>query len=198
MPKTPKMAISQDRKGKNMLNRLLVCSLFLISPICGFAQTAEREVTFEVDATVRSVDPDTRRIVLDNSTTGESEIIIAGPEIVNFDQIAAGDKVKAVYTLGIAARMAEPGEMDSLLEVDGQAAEGEKPGALTGTMVTLVLEFLSFDPETSIATVKDSSGAEQLIEVATDAGRDFAAELSTGDMVALTFTEGLAVGIVEE
>jgi hypothetical protein len=185
-------------KEKIMLNRLIVCAVLLVAPFCGFAQTAEREVTFEVDATVRSVDPETRRIVLDNSTTGESEILIAGPEIVNFDQIEAGDKVKAVYTVGLAARMALPGEMDSLVEVDGQAAKGEKPGAMTGTMVTLILEFLSFDPETSIATVKDSSGAEQRIEVATEAGRDFTAELNAGDKVALSFTEGLAVGIVEK
>lgn len=184
--------------GKTMLIRSLVCAVLILAPVSGFAQNAERGVTIEVDATVRSVDPETRRIVLDNSSTGESEIIFAGPEVVNFDQIETGDKVKAVYTLGIAARMADPGEVDSAVEVDGQAMEGEKPGALSGTMVTLILEFLSFDPANSVATVKDSSGVEQMIEVETDAGREFAAELKAGDRVALTFTEGLAVGIVAD
>lgn len=181
-----------------MLIRFLTCAMLVFAPVFGLAQTAERGVTIEVDATVRSVDPDTRRIVLDNSTTGESEIIFAGPEVVNFDQIEAGDKVKAIYTLGVAARIADPGEVDSAIEVDGLAMEGEKPGALSGTMVTLVLEFLSFDADKSVATVKDSSGMEQMIEVETEAGRQFAAELKAGDKVALTFTEGLAVGIVEE
>lgn len=181
-----------------MLIRFLTCAVLIFAPMFGLAQSAERGVTIEVDATVRSVDPETRRIVLDNSTTGESEIIFAGPEVVNFDQIETGDKVKAVYTLGIAARMADPGEVDSAVEVDGQAIEGEKPAALSGTMVTLVLEFLSFDPETSLATVKDGSGMEQMIEVETEAGREFTSELQAGDKVALTFTEGLAVGIVED
>lgn len=181
-----------------MFNRLLICAAVALAPLMGFAQTAERGMTIEVDATVRSVDPETRRIVLDNSTTGESEIIVAGPEMVNFDQIKAGDQVRAIYTLGVSARMAALGEMDSAVEIDGQAMEGETPGALAGAMVTLVLEFLSYDPENSIATVKDSSGAEQMIEVETEAGRKFATELSSGEKVALTFTEGLAVGIVEQ
>ena len=181
-----------------MLVRSLAAIILALLPSLGFAQSAERTMTLEVNATVRSVDAETRMIVLDNETTGRSEIIIAGPEIVNFDQIEAGDKVKALYTLGVAARMAMPNEVDGVLEIDGQAIEGEKPGALTGTAVTLVLEFLSFDPVASIATVKDSSGTEQMIEVETDAGREFAKELNSGEMVALTFTEGLAVGIVEE
>ena len=181
-----------------MLVRSLAAIILALLPILGFAQSAERTMTLEVNATVRSVDAETRMIVLDNETTGRSEIIIAGPEIVNFDQIEAGDKVKALYTLGVAARMAMPNEVDGVLEIDGQAIEGEKPGALTGTAVTLVLEFISFDPVASIATVKDSSGDEQMIEVETDAGREFAKELNSGEMVALTFTEGLAVGIVEE
>jgi len=181
-----------------MFKHLLAGVILSLAPVYGIAQSAERSMTMEVNATVRSVDAETRTIVLDNETTGQSEIIVAGPEIINFDQIEAGDKVKAIYTLGIAARMAMPDEMDSAVEVDGRAMEGEKPGALTGTAVTLVLEFVSFDKDASIATVKDSEGMEQMIDVKSDAGRAFASELKAGDMVALTFAEGLAVGIVEE
>lgn len=181
-----------------MIKQVLASVIISLAPVLGFAQSAERSLTVEVNATVRSVDAETRQIVLDNETTGQSEIIVAGPEIVNFDQIEAGDKVKAIYTLGIAARMAIPDEVDSAVEVDGKAMEGEKPGALTGTAVTLVLEFISFDADASVATVKDNNGTEQMIEVETDAGRAFAVDVKAGDMIALTFTEGLAVGIVEE
>jgi hypothetical protein len=181
-----------------MIKPILATVILLLAPAFGFAQSAERGVTIEMNATVRSVDAETRKIVLDNETTDQEEIIVAGPEIVNFDQIEAGDKVRAVYTLGIAARMAMPDEVDSAVEVDAKALEGEKPGALTGTAVTLVLEFVSFDADASVATVKDSTGAEQVIEVKTDAGLTFASDLKAGDKVALTFTEGVAVGIIEE
>jgi len=181
-----------------MIYRLVLCAALVFVPVFAFAQSAERSITLEAEATVQSVDPDTREIVLRNSKSGETEVIVAGPEVVNFDQLEVGDTVKAVYTVGIAARMAAPGELDSAVELDGQAMEGEKPGALSGTMVTLVLEFISFDPDMSIALVRDSTGMEQSIEVESEAGREFATKLSAGDMVALTFVEGIAVGIVEE
>lgn len=170
----------------------------LLVPVSAAAQSAARSLTIEVDAVVKSVDAETREIVLENTETGMSEIIVAGPEVVNFEQIDVGDTVAAVYTLGIAARMALPDEVDTLVGVDAKAAKGETPGALSGTAVTLVLEFIAFDTEKSVATVKDSTGAEQMIDVASDTGRAFVADLKTGDMVALTFTEGLAVGIVEK
>ncbi len=181
-----------------MLTKILTSAFFLILPALSFAQTAERSVTIEADATVKSVDPDTRLIVLQNSETGEEETILAGPEVKNFDQIEEGDTVKAMYTLGMAASIAFPGEVDSLVELEGQAAEGSTPGMAAGTMVTLILTFVSFDNASSIATVTDSSGTEQMIEVETDVGREFVEQLSPGDKVALSFTEGLAVGIVEE
>lgn len=180
---------------KSLLSAAILA--LILAPASLFAQSAERTITVEVDATVRSVNAETREIVLDNSTTGESEIVVAGPEVVNFDQISAGDKVRAVWSLGIAARMAVAGETDTVIALDAKAEEGSTPGALSGTAVTLILEFLSFDSAASVAQVKDSAGAEVLIDVASDAGREFAAGLSPGDMVALTFSEGVAIGIVE-
>lgn len=172
--------------------------VLILIPALSVAQSAERSITLEVNATVANVVPDTRTVVLTNDDTGETEFIVAGPEVINFDQIEVGDSVKAVYTLGIAARMALPGEVDTVTELDAAAAEGEKPGALAGTAVTLVLEFLSFDAEKSVAMVKTSDGVEEAIEVESDEGREFAAGLAAGDKVALTFVEGAAVGIVEE
>ena len=180
-----------------MLRQLFAAALVAV-PVLVSAQSADRVLTLETTAKVLSVFPDTRTVVLDNEGTGETEFITAGPEVINFDQIEVGDTVKAVYTVGVAARMALPGEVDTITELEAAASEGEKPGALAGTAVTLVLEFVAFDAASSIATVKTLDGVEEMIEVMSDAGRDFAAELSAGDKVALTFTEGVAVGIVEE
>ena len=174
-----------------------VCLLGL-APVVALAQGAARELTFEVEATVTEIDAESRTVVLENASTGETESIIAGPEVVNFDQIEVGDTVRAAYTVGIAARLAEPGEIDTVTEIGARAAEGDKPGAAGGTIVTLVLEFVSFDPASSVATVKTSDGVEERIEVASDEGRAFAESLSAGDKVALTFTEGVAVGIVQD
>lgn len=182
-----------------MLKQLfMAAACTAVATVSALAESAERSITIEANATVLNVVPETRTVVLDNHATGETEFIVAGPEVINFDQIDVGDTVKAVYTLGIAARMALPGEGDSVTELEALAAEGEKPGALSGTAVTLVLEFISFDAETSVAQVKTTDGVAQAIDVVTEQGRAFASDLSPGDMVALTFTEGVAVGIVEE
>lgn len=181
-----------------MLKQLAAVALLTLAPAMGLAQGAERSLTLEVDATVTGVDAETRAVVLENAATGLTEVILAGPEVVNFDQIEVGDTVKALYTVGISARMADKGEVDSMAALDGRAAEGEKPGAVAGTAVTFILEFLAFDADKSIATVKMSDGVEEQIEVASEEGAEFAKGLSAGDMVALTFTEGVAVGIVEE
>lgn len=180
-----------------MLKQFFAAALLLLAPVTGYAQGAERSITLEVNATVVNVVEDTRTVVLTNDDTGATEFIVAGPEVVNFDQIEVGDSVRAAYTVGIAARMALPGEVDTIAELDAAAAEGEKPGALVATAITIVLEFVSFDPATSVAQVKTADGVEEAIEVATDAGREFASSLTAGDKVALTFTEGAAVGIVE-
>lgn len=180
-----------------MLRQIFAAALVAV-PVLVSAQSADRVLTLETTAKVLNVFPEARTVVLDNQDTGETEFIAAGPEVINFDQIEVGDTVKAVYTVGVAARMALPGEVDTITELEAAASEGEKPGALAGTAVTLVLEFVAFDAASSIATVKTLDGVEEMIEVMSDAGRDFAAELSAGDKVALTFTEGVAVGIVEE
>ena len=98
-----------------MIKRMLATVILVLAPVCSFAQTAERGVTVEGTAIVRSVDAETRKIVLDNEETGQTETIVAGPEILNFDQIEVGDTVKAIYTLGMAARMALPDHVDGLL-----------------------------------------------------------------------------------
>ena len=181
-----------------MITRIFATLVLSLVPVFGFAQSMQRGTTVEVNAIVRSVDAETRKIVLDNETTGETETIVAGPEVVNFDQIKIGDKVKAIYTLGVAARMAMPGELDSSVSIDGQAEKGAKPGAVSATSVTTIVEFVSFDAAASTAVVKDGKGMERVIEVKSDAGRKMAEELKAGDKVALIFTGGLALGIVQE
>lgn len=181
-----------------MLKHLTAAALVACAPIAVLAQSAERSITLEANAKVLNVFPDTRTVVLDNSSTGATEFIVAGPEVKNFDQIEVGDDIKAVYTVGIAARLALPGEVDTITELEARAAEDSKPGAAAGTAVTLVLEFLSYDPEATVARVKTSDGVEQPIFVGSESGREFAAQLSAGNKVALTFAEGVGVGIVRD
>ena len=61
----------------------------------------------------------------------------------------------------------------------------------------MILEFVSYDAATAIATIIDAEGVTREIFVETPEGRDFASNLKKGDRVEVTFTEALAI-VVEE
>jgi len=163
------------------------------------AQSVDRMETHQLSAVVQSVDPVTRQILLRFEDTGELKVIVAGPEVVNFDQIEAGDRVVAVIALGVAAEIARPGEAGTATAVVGGAAEeGEKPGLVTGTAVAMVVTFESFDEATSKAIAMDDDGVRREFDVQTEEGRAFARTLTPGDRVRLVFSESLAIGIEEQ
>ncbi len=181
-----------------MLSFIRVLGLLaIVIPVAATAQTAERSLTVEIEAIVKSVDAETREIVLEDPETGETELIVAGPEVKNFDQIAVGDDVKAQVTLGLTARMALPEEKDSIMAVEGRAAEGATPGAVDAVAVTRVLELVEYDAETFVATLRDQEGLQRTVFVESDVGRAFVSGLSAGDSVAVTYFETVAIGIVE-
>ncbi|MDJ0992956.1 MAG: hypothetical protein QNI90_05240 [Dinoroseobacter sp.] len=176
----------------------LLALLLSFLPISATAQMADRSLTIETSAVVDGIDPDTREIVLKDPETGATELIIAGPEVRNFDQISIGDTVRAQVTLGITARMALPGESDSVASLEGRAQEGETPGALDAVALTRVLELVSYDQETFVAVMRDDDDIYRSIFVESEVGREFASGLAAGDRVAITFSESVAIGIVEE
>lgn len=152
----------------------------------------------EASATVQTVDKQTREILLVDDASGDSFVLVAGDEVKNFDQIDSGDKVKVVYSLGRAARMALPGRAGTTSTVvAGTAEEGAKPAAAIGSVTTTVLEFVAYDPGTAQATVINAEWIERTVTVETSEGREFASRLKKGDKVEVTFTEALAV-VVEE
>ena len=152
----------------------------------------------EASATVQTVDPETRQILLKDNADGDVFVVTAGEEVKNFAQIESGDQVKIAYSLGRAARMALPGQTGtSSAVVGGTAEQGEKPGLAVGTVTTTVLEFVSYEPGPRQATVIDAEGVERTITVETPEGQEFASELNKGDKVEITFTEALAI-VVEE
>jgi hypothetical protein len=62
--------------------------------------------------------------------------------------------------------------------------------------VRTVVEFISYDPSTAIATFRTPDGVVQTVTVNPQM-RDFAAGLQSGDLVDLTMTQAVAVSIEE-
>ena len=108
---------------------LAMVSLSALSLITTYAlagdKPLERSQTEEVTASVESVDPATRELVLKGSK-GTRLAMVASPEVRNFEQIKPGDKVVASYQQALAAEVKPRGTPIS------PPATRPSPGARTG------------------------------------------------------------------
>lgn len=161
------------------------------------SQSAQRESTIETTAVVEKVDQKTREVEL-RAANGELVTVVAGPEVRNLPQLAAGDVVRLTYFESVALRMAEARETGpaTATVMAGRAPEGQKPAGIVGAAVNLVVTMVSYDPATAVATFTTPEGDTESV-VVHPAMRAFAAARRPGDRVAVELTNAVAVSIVE-
>ena len=160
-------------------------------------QSAEREKLVTARALVETVDVEGRQVLL-RGESGRMFTIDAGPEVRNLAQLESGDVVKLEYFEAVAVKMADPskpGDPTSVAVVE-RAPEGAKPGAAAGKVVNLVVDFISYDPVTSIATFSLPDGTVETVVVKPEM-REFAAARKSGDRIDLTITRAVALSIEE-
>lgn len=160
-------------------------------------QMAESAVSEEVRATIQSIDPVTRQVVL-RRQDGSILSLTAGPEIRNFDQLEPGDTVVAMFEEYVSVRLAEEGDIAETVGVTmaRRAPEGARPGAAAATAISTVVTFVSYDPETAIVTFTLPEG-ETLSRLVAPGVRDFVAAREPGDRVFAERVETVAIGIEE-
>ncbi|TDJ73248.1 MAG: hypothetical protein E2O39_05690 [Planctomycetota bacterium] len=171
--------------------------------IAGCSSTGERleaaGIRQEVEATaiVTGIDSMTREIMLERPD-GVRFVIVAGPEVRNFDQINVGETVKARYIESLTARLLGPDEPDAPTMVAvtaARAAVGQDPaGAIAAGMeLTVVVE--SVDPTQHLVVFTTPTGQLRVIRARRKQGRKFIAGLKPGDRVALVFGESVVVTV---
>jgi Cu/Ag efflux protein CusF len=162
-------------------------------------QPASVVETIEATAIVQTIDLETRQVLL-KVEDGRMLTIVADPEVRNLEQVEPGDKVKAVYIQGVAAQMAAPGQAAEGTEVTtgvALAAEGAKPAAVVGNSVRGVVTIVSYYVPSNLVTFASPDGLVHSAVVRKPEMQEFARGLKPGDEVEVTFTEAVAVGIVE-
>jgi hypothetical protein len=159
--------------------------------------SASREDTVTDTAQVRGVDQNTRQVLI-RTEDGEEFTIVAGPEVRNLPQLQIGDTIKVTYYQAVAVNLTDPSDttQPSATTVIGRAPEGAKPGMAAASTVNAVVEFVSYDPGTHVATYLAADGSPQSVVVHPEM-RDFAAGLKPGDKVNATITNAVAVAIEE-
>jgi len=161
-------------------------------------ETAEREDIITRTAVVKSVDMKTREVVM---RTDDDRIVsvVAGPEVRNLAQLDPGDRIWVDYHEAVAVRMADPADPGDAVGVvvTDRAAEGDAPGAAAGAIISLVVELISYDPDTSIATFSTPDGVVKSVKVKPEM-RAFAAARKPGDRIEVTMSTAVAVTIQEK
>lgn len=148
-----------------------------------------RAQSIEARATVTAVDPKTRIVTL-KTEGGETMDVEAGPSVKNFDQIKVGDIVKATYTESVAFQVVPKGETPGGAS---QSANRIPGGAEVGQQVTTSFKVASVDPVTNILWVTLPNGNSKKIHVQDPEAQQRLKTLSPGNVVAVTYTESVAV-----
>jgi hypothetical protein len=185
---------------KNLLRAIPLCAATLVVGCSSTPKEPERarivhEVTAE--ASVRSVDAATRMIELERAD-GARILVIAGPEVRNFDQIAVGDTVTARYAETISARQLGPNEIalePGVIVAAGAAEAGARPAVAIGAGLALTVTVESLDFNENLIVFTDPSGALHAVRPQTGTGRTFIKKLKVGDRVELMFTEEVMLSV---
>ncbi len=155
--------------------------------------------TAEVDiqATVISIDKEKREFVLQDAA-GNKRLVVAPPEMVNFDQLAVNDQVSAKLKVEIVTYL-KPIESapanDGSTAVVAAAEVGEKPGVLVAEQSEVTAVVTAVDLAAHTATLRFADGTEQTIQVRPDV------ELHEGLFsreVVIRTTKALAIGVTKQ
>jgi membrane protein implicated in regulation of membrane protease activity len=146
----------------------------------------------EGEATVLAINKSTREVTL-RSVEGDTTKLKCGPEVKNFAQIVKGDAVKVVYTETLTITVEPPGTAATTTETSTAVAkEGEKPHAGVIQKTTVKAEITAIDKAAGTATLKGADGEEHVVTPRNPANLD---KVKIGDMVVITYTEGLAASV---
>lgn len=179
-------------------------SLLLIATVLAVAACAPKsprtsESIITAAAVVESVNQDARQVTLRDAATGESFSVVAGPEVRNLPQLAAGDTVALDFYQATTISMAAAGTVPETTGAvaAARAPEGATPGALVVTTTNTTVRVISYNENSGFATFTTPDGVIHRATVPPEL-RSFAAQRKRGDLVDVTFTDAFAISIVEQ
>jgi hypothetical protein len=148
----------------------------------------------QVSATVTAVDAANRLVTL-KGKSGDEEVIKVGPDVKNFDQIKAGDKVVVTLSQGVVLYLAAPGTKapEPSVTVGGESAKpGAKPAAEVAATIKGQVTVTAIDMKTRMVTLTGQEGRKYKVK----AGKEIPLEkLKIGDKVNGEYTETVAIAV---
>lgn len=149
-----------------------------------------------VSAMVQAIDHETREVTLDLGG-GESLTFTASPEARNLGQVEVGDIVHAEYVENFSVQVVAGNGMqagEGEIEAMARTQAGQMPGVMaTGTqIVTATVEEINIEANTF--KLKNADGT---VEEFVARNPENLKRAAVGDLVVMTFTEGVAITVEE-
>jgi len=190
-----------------MRKSVTVAALSVALAIPAFAQTGKvmesskpgsvaMAQTITAHATIKAIDAGTRTLTLVGEK-GREFSAVAGPEVVNFDKLKAGDRVDVKYVEALAVELHKGGGK-AVARTDTAGADrgpaGSPPGGIAARKVTIVGDVIGVDPATRMVTVK---GPQRTVEFVVKDPEQFKL-IAKGDQLEATYVEAVAVAVTPQ
>jgi Cu/Ag efflux protein CusF len=149
--------------------------------------------TIQVTAKVAAIDTATRKITL-VSSDGIKKTVTAGPNVINFDQIHVGDRVKVTAAEELVVQMTEPGgsaESQNAALV-ALAPKGAKPGGVLAETTQVIATVKEIDLPNRTATLEFEEGSTRTFPVRSDVDLK---QRKVGEKVAFRVTQMVAISV---
>ena len=185
---------------------LVVCLVLVGFSAQAFAETeveveAEKgpkgikvEGLVEMTATVQALNVGERLVVLADDA-GNVQVVEAGEEVKNFDQIALGDQVTIEFYESVALFLGSPNDKPGATETQmlHTAAKGDKPGMIAVDVIDVIATVVAIDKENMKVKLKGADG--NVVTVKVDPAMGNLENIKVGDNIHARYTEAMAVSV---
>jgi hypothetical protein len=173
-------------------------SLLLLAGLAGCSSTDRPSGTLEdvIEAQARVVAIDhAQRLMTLTGDDGVQVQVKAGAEVRNLEQVRAGDKVVVAYSEKVSWQVLPTGTgrvgVSATAEGD-RAKAGELPSGKLGRSVKLTASITAIDLENETVTLTGPNGNSLTLRPREPANLR---KVKVGDLIDITFSQSLAVGV---
>jgi hypothetical protein len=149
----------------------------------------------EVTAKVSKIDHKTREVTL-KADDGQEYSFVASEEARNLDQVQVGDVVTITYAEAFVYEVQKGGQAadQGTVVAGGRSAAGQRPAGAIARETKVTVLITAIDPKVPSVTFKGPAGNTRTIKVMHP---EKLQGVRVGDTVDITYTEALAIKVVE-
>lgn len=149
----------------------------------------------EITATVAKIDHATREVTL-RAEDGREFSFVASEDVQNLPQVKVGDRVTVAYAEALVYEVRKGGAAadGGTIIAGGTAEPGSKPAGAIARETRVTVLITAIDPNAPSVTFRGPRGNTRTIKVLHP---EKLQGVSVGDTVDITYTEALAIKVVE-